>query len=63
MRITVQQLADAANSYADQGLLFWLAGFIEQTRDVWRTPGNMDLLHEDAQIAARHYIREANGEK
>lgn len=59
MKITVEQLARAANDYAEQGLLFWCAEFIKETRDIWRVPANMGLLNDDAKIAARHYIEEA----
>ena len=56
-RLTVKQYAGMINRMADQGLLFYVAGAIKESRDLWRSPANMDLLNEDAKIAARHYIK------
>jgi len=58
--MTIEQFAGMINDMAGQGLLFYAAGTIRDSRDLWRMPKNMDLLCEAAQIAARHYIE--NGE-
>ena len=58
-RFTVKQYAGMINRMADQGLLFYLAGAVRDSRDLWRSPANMALLNEEARIAARHYIEEA----
>ena len=57
-RFTVEQYAGMINRMADQGLLFYLAGAVRDSRDLWRSPANMALLNEDAKQAARHYIEE-----
>ena len=59
-RLTVKQYANMINKMADQGLLFYTAGAIKESRDIWRCPANMALLCDAAQQAARHYIEEGN---
>jgi hypothetical protein len=63
MKLTIGQFADSINKMAWQGNLWACAGTIKETKDLWRCPSNMDLLCPEARDAARHYIREANGEK
>jgi len=59
-RLTIKQYAGMINRMADQGLLFYLAGAVRDSRDLWRSPANMALLNDDAKQAARHYIKEEN---
>ena len=59
-RFTVEQYAGMINRMADQGLSFYLAGAVRDSRDLWRSPANMALLNDDAKQAARHYIKEEN---
>jgi hypothetical protein len=56
-RFTVKQYAGMINDMSRQGLLFYVAGTIKESRDLWRCPANMALLDNDAKIAARHYIK------
>jgi hypothetical protein len=61
-RLTVKQYAGMINNMSRQGLLFYVAGTIKESRDLWRSPANMALLDEDTKQAARHYIK-LGGEK
>ena len=57
--LSAADLAKAINGYVDRQQYFWACGLIRETLSVWREPQNMGLLHEDAQVIARHYL--ANG--
>ena len=58
-RFTIEQYAGMINGMAEQGL-FYIAGAIKESVDLWRSPANMALLNEEAKIAARHYIEAGN---
>lgn len=61
-RLTVKQYAGMINKMSAEGLLYYVAGAIKESRDIWRCPANMKLLCDAAQQAAKHYIK-LGGEK
>ena len=59
-RLTIKQYAGMINRMTEENGLFWAAGNIKESRDIWRVPKNMALLNEDARVVARHYISDQN---
>jgi hypothetical protein len=57
-RLTVEQFARMINRMVEENGLYWVAGTIRESRDLWRCPANMKLLSEEARIAAHHYLSE-----
>jgi len=54
--LTVQDVVDMLEQNVESGNLFYAAGLLEQTIDLWRDPNNYALLGESAQAMVDGYL-------
>ncbi|KKN32518.1 hypothetical protein LCGC14_0812830 [marine sediment metagenome] len=55
-KMTVEWLAEEINNHTKNHGLFWAAGLIRETVNLWKRPINYGLLNDAAKIIADRYM-------
>lgn len=58
--LTNRTAARIANGYKYPEDIFWKAGFIKETMEIWAEQKNKELLDQTGQIIANTYLQQEN---
>lgn len=58
MKITVKDFADSINADCMVRRYFWVCGLVKETINLWKILAHYELLCDEGQMMAKHYIAE-----